>query len=76
MTKSLGNIIVAVENYPELKANQNFLQLQSALNEIEEQFSAARRAYNAAVTDYNNTVEMFPTNIFASIMGLKVKKSI
>jgi len=74
LTKSLGGIMVAVENYPDLKANQNFLQLQAALNEVEEQISAAKRAYNAAVTDYNNAVEMFPTNIFAGMMGLKVKK--
>lgn len=73
LTKSLGGIMVAVENYPDLKANQNFLQLQAALNEVEEQISAARRAYNAAVTDYNNAVEMFPTNIFAGMMGLKRK---
>jgi len=72
--KMLGGIMVAVENYPTLKANQNFLQLQSALNEVEEQISAARRAYNAAVTDYNNAVEMFPTNIFAGIMSYKKKK--
>ncbi len=72
--KMIGGIMVAVENYPDLKANQNFLQLQASLNEVEEQISAARRAYNASVTDYNNAVEMFPTNIFAGIMGYKVKK--
>ena len=71
VSKVLGGIMVAVENYPDLKANQNFLQLQAAMNEIEEQISAARRAYNAAVTDYNNAVEMFPTNIFASMMSFK-----
>ena len=53
ITKALRGILVAVENYPELKANENFLQLQRTLNDIEEQISAARRAYNAAVTDYN-----------------------
>jgi len=74
VSKVLGGIMVAVENYPELKANQNFLQLQAAMNEIEEQISAARRAYNAAVTDYNNAVEMFPTNIFASAMNFKQRK--
>ncbi len=72
--KMLGGIMVAVENYPDLKANQNFLQLQAALTEIEEQISAARRAYNAAVTDYNNAVEMFPTNVFAGMMSYKIKK--
>ena len=74
VTKALGGIMVAVENYPDLKANQNFLQLQRAMNEVEEQISAARRAYNAAVTDYNNAVEMFPTNMVASTMRYKLKK--
>jgi len=74
VTKALGGIMVAVENYPDLKANQNFLQLQRAMNEVEEQISAARRAYNAAVTDYNNAVEMFPTNVVASTMRYKMKK--
>ena len=73
ISKALGGIMVAVENYPNLKANENFLQLQAALNEIEEQISAARRAYNAAVTDYNNAIEMFPTNIAASMMNYKKK---
>jgi LemA protein len=71
--KAIGGIMVAVENYPDLKANQNFLQLQAAMNEIEEQISAARRAYNASVTDYNNAVEMFPSSIFAGMMGYKRK---
>ncbi|MBN1846116.1 MAG: LemA family protein [Sedimentisphaerales bacterium] len=73
ITKMLGGIMVAVENYPELKANENFLQLQGSMNEIEEQISAARRAYNASVTDYNNAVEMFPTNIMASMMSYRRK---
>ena len=65
--------MVAVENYPDLKANQNFLQLQGSMNEIEEQISAARRAYNATVTAYNNAIEMFPTNMMASMMNYKRK---
>lgn len=73
ISNALGKIMVAVENYPDLKANQNFLQLQASLNEIEEQVSAARRAYNAAVTDYNNAVEMFPTNIAALLMRCSPK---
>ena len=72
--KAVGGIMVAVENYPDLKANQNFMQLQGSLNEIEEQISAARRAYNASVTDYNNAVEMLPTNILASMMNYKQRK--
>lgn len=74
ISKVLGGIMVAVENYPDLKANQNFLQLQASLNEIEEQISAARRAYNAAVTDYNNAVEMFPTAMMAGWMHYQPKK--
>jgi LemA protein len=74
ITKALGGIMVAVENYPDLKASQNFLQLQREMTEIEEQIAAARRAYNAAVTDYNNAVEMFPTNLFAAVMSYKPKK--
>jgi len=71
VSAALRGIMVAVENYPDLKANQNFLQLQATLNEVEEQISAGRRAYNAAVTDYNNAVEMFPTNMMAQMMNYK-----
>lgn len=73
MNKALGSIMVAVENYPELKANENVLHLQHTLAEIEAQISAARRAYNQAVTDYNNAIEMIPTNIMANFMGYKRK---
>ena len=74
VTKAIGGLMVAVENYPDLKANRNFLQLQEALNETEEQISAARRAYNAIVTDYNNSIEMFPTNIMAKRMKYMRKR--
>ena len=74
ISKAIRGIMVAVENYPDLKANQSFLQLQQTLNEVEEQISAARRAFNAAVVDYNNAVEMFPSSIAASMMGYTVKK--
>lgn len=67
----LGAINVRVEAYPELKASDNVLHLQRTLTEIEEQISAARRAYNAAVESFNNAVEMFPSRIVASLMGLK-----
>ncbi|NLJ13861.1 MAG: LemA family protein [Ignavibacteria bacterium] len=73
MTKALHSFNVAVENYPDLKASANFLQLQQALNEIEEQLSAARRAYNAMVTDYNNAIQTFPSSIIASISGFKTR---
>ena len=69
----LGSIMVAVEDYPELKANENIIHLQASLNEVEEQLSAARRAFNQAVTDYNNAIEMIPTNFMASAMAYKRK---
>lgn len=73
LTTALGSITVAMENYPELKANDNVMHLQRSLNEIEEQISAARRAYNQAVTDFNNAIEMFPTNLMATWMNLNRK---
>jgi LemA protein len=74
LSSALGSIMVAVENYPELKANENVMHLQGTLNEVEEQISAARRAYNQAVTDYNNAIEMLPTNFMASAMNYKRKQ--
>jgi len=69
----LGVVRATVENYPNLKASDNFMHLQRTLNELEEQISAARRAYNASVTDYNNSVQMFPTNIIAGMFNFKEK---
>ena len=69
--QALRGIMVQVENYPQLKASENFLGLQASLNEIEEQLSAARRALNAAVVDYNNAVEMFPSSVVARVMGYR-----
>ncbi|MFA6195530.1 MAG: LemA family protein [Sulfurimonas sp.] len=74
ISSALGSIMVAVENYPELKANENIMHLQHSLNEVEEQISAARRAYNQAVTDYNNTIEMLPTNFMAQAMHYSKKE--
>jgi LemA protein len=73
VSQLVGLFRMTVENYPQLKASDNFLHLQRTLNELEEQISAARRAYNASVTDYNNSVEMFPTNIVASMFGFARK---
>ena len=61
------------ESYPELKADQQFMNLQRNLTEIESQISAARRAFNAAVTAYNDGVQMFPSNIVASLFGFKTR---
>ncbi len=65
IAQPLHGLMVAVENYPELKAHEQIMQLMRTLNEIEEQISAARRAYNQAVTDYNNAREMFPSSLIA-----------
>jgi LemA protein len=73
LSQALRGLMVSVENYPDLKASENMLQLQSSLTETEEQISAARRFYNASVTDFNNAVEMFPSSIIASSMGLTRK---
>jgi LemA protein len=67
---------IAVENYPNLKASEQFSQLQSSLNECEAQLAAARRTYNAAVMEYNNALEMFPSNIMAGLMHYKRKEMI
>jgi LemA protein len=74
LSSALGSIMIAVENYPDLKANENVMHLQRSLNEVEEQIAAARRAYNQAVTDYNNAIEMIPTNFMASAMNYKRKQ--
>ncbi|WP_353661578.1 LemA family protein [Hydrogenimonas sp. SS33] len=66
MEGPLKGLMVSVENYPELKANEQIMQLMRTLNEIEEQIAAARRAYNQAVTDYNNAREMFPSSLIAA----------
>ena len=70
---ALGSIMVAVENYPDLKANENVMHLQRTLTEIEAQISAARRAYNQSVTDYNNAIEMFPMYFMANMMNYQRK---
>jgi LemA protein len=74
MTSALDSLMISVENYPDLKASENIINLQRTLNEVESQISAARRAYNQAVTDYNNGIEMFPTNYMANYMKLTRKE--
>ncbi len=71
LSRLLGGLMARVENYPQLKASENFMHLQRTLTELEEQISAARRAYNAAVQEYNNAVEMFPSNIAAAMMNYR-----
>ena len=73
MNRALRTVNVAMENYPDLKSNTNILQLQASLNEVEEQLSAARRTYNAAVLSFNNGVQLFPSNLIAAIRGLTTR---
>ncbi|SDC76568.1 LemA family protein [Williamwhitmania taraxaci] len=70
-SKIIKTILLTVENYPELKANNSFLHLQQTLSEVEEQLSAARRTYNAHVLNYNNKVETIPSNLFAKLLDYK-----
>lgn len=71
MNQLLGGLMIQLENYPELKADTQFMELFSSLESMEGQLSAARRTYNAVVTGYNNSVEMFPGNIMAGIFSFK-----
>jgi LemA protein len=71
ITTRISQVLVSVEKYPDLKASRNFLNLQGALNETEEQLAASRRFYNAAVTDYHNGIETFPSSLVAGWMGMK-----
>ncbi len=66
-TKLMGTLQLNVEQYPDLKANKQFAHVQYELTDMEEQISAARRAYNAAVTVYNDTIQQFPGNLVAGI---------
>ena len=65
--------MATVEAYPELKANQNFLELQAQLEGTENRISVERRAFNEATQTYNSTVRTFPNNIMAGIFGFKEK---
>ncbi len=69
LTSALQGLKVQVEAYPELKANQNFLQLQEELSDIENKLAASRRFFNGATTEYNNAVESFPGNLIARNFG-------
>jgi len=71
LTTALQGLKVQVEAYPDLKANQNFLQLQEELSDIENKLAASRRFFNGATTEYNNKVESFPGNLIARNFGFK-----
>ncbi len=69
LSGALKSLFAVSEAYPELKANQNFMQLQSDLTDTEDKIQASRRFYNGNVRDYNTKLQVFPTNLFASMFG-------
>ena len=75
LSRAMGQLNVTMENYPQLKASDQFVMLQRSLNEVEEQLAAARRSYNAAVTDYNNSVQTFPSSLIANSMSFGLRQT-
>ncbi len=71
LTGTLKSLFALAENYPQLKANENFLSLQKSLTDTEETIQSARRYYNAVVRDLNTKIQVFPDNIFANILNFK-----
>jgi len=74
LSGSLSRLLVSVERYPELKATQNFLQLQNQLEGIEGDVKNSRRLFNESVNTYNTKVRSFPTNIFSGMFGFKARE--
>ncbi|MCL0049019.1 LemA family protein [Dehalococcoidia bacterium] len=71
LTEALSRLLLVVENYPDLKANQNFLALQEELTSTENKIAFSRQFYNDSVLSYNNKIHMFPSNIIAGTTGFK-----
>ena len=71
LTAGISKIFALAESYPELKANENFLNLQSQLKDVEDKISYSRQFYNDSVLMYNNKIEMFPSNLIASMFNFK-----
>lgn len=74
LSGALRGLLAIAESYPDLKANQNFLELQTALQNIEGDLSNARRYYNATVRDYNTSIQQFPGVILANMTGFKPRE--
>lgn len=71
---ALKSLFAVAESYPDLKANQNFMELQAQVTDTEDKISASRRFYNSAVTSFNTKRKVFPTNIFAGMLGFNQDK--
>lgn len=76
LTQALGRFLALTESYPELKANTNFLDLQAQLKDTEDKITYSRQFYNDSVLSYRNKIEMFPSNIVASMFGFKKEDAI
>jgi len=74
LSSALSRLLVVVENYPDLKANQNFLALQEELTSTENKISFSRQYYNDSVLRYNNQTQMFPSNLIANITGFRASE--
>lgn len=74
VTSALGKLLAITENYPELRANENFSELQAQLEGTENRITEARRRYNEAVQDYNVLIRKFPNNLFAGMFGFSKKE--
>ncbi len=74
LTGALKSLFAVAENYPELKANEEFLQLQNSLSQTEDTIQNARRYYNAVVRDLNTKIQVFPTNILAGMFGFQQRQ--
>lgn len=71
MTKGIVKIMALAENYPDLKANENFMELSQQLSKIEDEISQSRKYYNGSVRTYLDKIEVFPSNIIAKLFGFK-----
>jgi len=74
LTGALKSLFAVAEAYPELKANQNFMELQGSLSQLEDAIQNARRYYNAVVRDFNTKIQSFPTNILAGMFGFQTRQ--
>lgn len=74
VSSALGRLLAVVENYPDLKANQNFMDLQKQLEGTENRIKVSRNDFNTSVQEYNSIVRKFPNNLFANFFGFKVKE--
>jgi LemA protein len=74
LTGALKSLFAVAENYPQLKASEEFTQLQGSLNQIEDTIQNARRYYNAVVRDLNTKIQVFPTNILAGMFGFQARQ--